>query len=184
MNPKIKNLLIVVVLILISMMIFCWISSFIHGVTHSKPLGSYISAVSIDDSKSQKVFIGTYSSTDPTNYSANGQESYTIGEVWIEKNMNNISDFPETSNFKNILTFLFNNLTVNDLHEFRLLEKDDYGYKFTSQREHPDGHPRIRYLMNDYPDTLWLEVIERNPSDSLAWLTEKVIDTLYLTKEK
>jgi hypothetical protein len=151
---------------------------------HSKPHGSYISSASIEDAKSQKVFIGAYNLSDTTNYSANGQESYTIREVWIEKNTNNISYFPETSNFKNILTVFFKSLTENDLHEFRLLEKDDYGNKLTSQREHPDGHPRIRYLMNDCPDTLSLEVIERNPDDSLAWLTEKVVDTLYLTKEK
>jgi hypothetical protein len=152
-------------------------------VPHSKPTGSYISSDSIELAKRREVFVATYEKSDSVNYSSNGQESYTIGEVWMERNMNRAMDFPETSGYKNILTVYLNRLTKSDLHEFRLLECSENGFTLATQREHPDGYPRIRFLLHDEPDTLALEVIERNPEDSLAWLTEKIVDTLYLFKE-
>lgn len=50
--------------------------------------------------------------------------------------------------------------------------------------EHPDGYPRVRFLLYDINDTIRIEVIERNPNDRLAWSTEKIIDTITLVRKK
>ncbi len=39
------------------------------------------------------------------------------------------------------------------------------------------------FLLNEIPDTIRIEIIERNPDDSLAWTTEKIIDTITLIKK-
>lgn len=82
--------------------------------------------------------------------------------------------------FDNILNICFKSLTEKDLHKFRLIP---FPSNESVHIEYTDGYPRIRFLLNGIKDTIKIEVIERNPTDSIAWATEKIIDTITLIKK-
>lgn len=158
--------------------IFLIVSNGMKKVMHGKPKGPYYSSRNIKESRKSGVWNASYSSDRIYYQSSNGSDTYSFKEIWIERNTNNPKSYPIESTFDWILNLYFKKVTEKDLHEFRIIGT------FDKQREHPDGYPRVRFLLKDLKDTIRLEVIERNPKDSLAWLTEKVVDTVVIYKIK
>ncbi len=172
-------------------MIFISIYKFItyklHQITSDKPSGPYHSSVSIRESKINHSFLFKYTPSKNIYYSSDRKSNYKINEVWIEKNMNDPLTYQDVCNYKFIVNVNFKYITKNNLHKFRLIKnnlKTFYDYSEAEKLiEYPDGYPRIRYLVNQIDDTIKLEVIERNPNDSLNWMTEKVVDTIRFVKQ-
>lgn len=147
----------------------------------TKPAGPYYSAKTSDEAKEDGVWIRSFGSIAPKYYSEDQSEFYKIKEIWMEKKSMAREVDTELVGNDYVLTVLFQSITKSDLHEFRLLNPTNETTSLDEKREHPDGTLRIRFPMNHVYDTLWLEVIERNPMDHPGWLTEKVIDTLLFT---
>jgi len=181
MSKKRKTIYIFSTVLLIGFILFNFISNFIKKAMETKPNGPYHSSSTIAEAKRDNVLLEVYRATKTKYFSGNGIQTYKLGEIWIERNMNNPKDYLDNSDY--ILSMYFEYLTKDDLHEFRLLRNGPVRFDVLQQTEYPDGNPRVRYLINEYDDTIKLEVIERNPLDSLAWLTEKAIDTIVLIKQ-
>lgn len=180
-----KNYLILGIVLVSGILFYSWITSYMEKIAQSKPVGSYHSSPSIQISRKNQLFISSYNSTKKTYYSSNKNETYSFDQIWMEHNSNDTKIFPDVSNFKFILNIHMDSWSLNNLHEFKLLHQENFDGKLNGKIDHPYEHdiPRIRYLLNDVSDTLKLEVYERNPTDSLAWLTEKIIDTVVLIKK-
>lgn len=180
-----KTFKIVWVLILVVFFVFVAIKLFdiwVKSIMEDKPNGPYHSSESIIESKINDVWMTTYFADSSFVFSKNKKESFSIGEVWIEKNQNSDRDYIELEGYENILIVNFNSISENDLHRFRFIPKPPVRLEEYSDFdiiEFPDSYPRIRFPINGTPDSILIEVIERNPRDSLAWLTEEVIDTIY-----
>ena len=189
MSRNKKIILISLLLVVFIYPIYNYITNYIDFITHDKPIGPYESSLNINESKKRKTLVEIFKPTKSIYYSEDKLSSYQISEVWIEKNVNDPKIYDNESQYKNIINVYFKYLTENDLHKFRLIKKVPsnlktlFDFDNNDQIEYPDGHPRIRYLINNFEDTLKLEVIERNPNDSLNWSTEKVIDTIILIKK-
>ena len=149
-----------------------------------KPTGPFSSTNSITQSKESKVWVETYYPTKQKYDSFDESDSFSISDVWMEVNLNERTRHPNYYDSDYILLVYFNTITKKDLHKFKLIPYYDLENDETPQEVSPDGYPRIRYLLNVVPDTIKLEVIERNPNDSTYFLTEKVIDTITLVKTK
>lgn len=157
------------------------LNAFGKSIMEDKPNGPFHSCESIIESKINNVWLTTYFADSSVVFSKNKKESFSIGEVWIEKNINSEIDYPELEGFDNILVVSFNYTTENDLHRFRLIPNPSVRldeYVDFDKVEYPDDYPRLRFPINGIPDSLLIEVRERNPKDSLAWMTEKVVDTI------
>ena len=189
MSRNKKIILISLLLVVFICPIYIYITNYIDFITHDKPIGPYESSLNINESKKRKTLVEIFKPTKSIYYSEDNLSSYKINEVWIEKDFNDIKIYQNESHYKYILNVYFKYLTKNDLHKFRLINTISSKYKTLNdfvnneQFEHPDGHPRVRYLLNKFEDTLKLEVIERNPNDSLNWNTKKIIDTIILIKK-
>lgn len=183
MNRKTNVFISIGIVILIVLLGIRLIKSWTEEVMISKPKGSYVSSTSIEESKSNDVFLAVYTCEDFIRPSEHPQEIFSVKQGWLEKNNNDARLFPETSNFDYIFSVTFNRLAENNLHKFRLL-KDDELLPTNHTIEHPFGNHQIRFLVSGYTDTFHIEVIERNPKDSIAWLTQKVIDTLHFSLQK
>ena len=183
-NKNIKTgIYVFLIILIIGFSIVYGIKSWMKSMMDSKPNGPYHSSVSIEESKKTNVLLSIYIPTKTKYYSENNLQSYKINEVWIEKSKIDTKEHWEESRYKYILNIYFKYMTDDDLHKFRFIRNEPKGLDMFEQIEHPDGSPRIRFLLNNINDTLKLEVIERNPTDSLAWITEKVIDTIILIKK-
>lgn len=180
MSKKNKIILTVAIIIVVGLIVYRLISNSMEKIIDGKPYGSYYSSESIVQAKRDKVWIATFSPTRKKYFSSKKNNTYEINEVWVEINKNDAKIHLSESKYENILNVYFKYVTKEDLHEFRLITD---AYSRLNQREHPDGHPRVRFLLNEIKDTIKLEVIERNPSDSLAWMTENVIDTIVLIRK-
>ncbi len=157
------------------------LNAFGKSIMEDKPNGPFHSCESIIESKINNVWLTTYFADSSVVFSKNKKESFSIGEVWIEKNINSEIDYPELEGFDNILVVSFNYTTENDLHRFRLIPNPSVRldeYVDFDKVEYPDDYPRLRFPINGIPDSLLIEVRERNTKDSLAWMTEKVVDTI------
>jgi hypothetical protein len=147
-----------------------------------KPNGPYYSSTSILESKKDSVWLGTYLPNSKKHFSSDKSDSFDLDEIWIEKNRNDKKTHWSEADHEIILCIHFKKLTKKNLHKFRLISVTPEETNEFSQVEHPDGHPRVRFLLNERKDTIRIEIIERNPNDSLAWTTEKIIDTITLIK--
>lgn len=159
------------------------ISEWTSKVLIDKPNGSYHSSTSILEAKNLKVWIRTYRPDRKVYYSSDRKDSIELQEIWIEKNNNDKKLFPVTANFENILCVHLKKLTKNALHKFRLIETDPFELSENRNASHPDGNDRIRFLINEVRDTIGIEIIERNPKDSLLWMTQKTTDTITLIRK-
>lgn len=169
------------IVLLVGFIIYNFISNFIKKAMETKPNGPYHSSRTITEAKKENVLLAVFKTTKTKCFSENGHQTYKLGEVWVERNMNDPTEYVDHSDY--IFSVYFEYLTKDDLHKFRLIQPDSVIYTEYQQIEYPDGWPRIRFLVDDFDDTIQLEVIERNPLDSLAWATEKVIDTIILIKQ-
>jgi hypothetical protein len=181
MNKGQKYSLTIAIVLLTIIVVVILISNWWQVVLEGKPNGPYHSSISIKEAKKDKVWIGTYFSDSEKYFSSDKTDSIELSEIWIEKNINNKEIYWAEADYKNILSIYFNRLTENDLHKFRLIPFKPL--KLNEYVEHPDRSPRVRFLLNEIPDTIRIEIIERNPDDSLAWTTEKIIDTITLIKK-
>ncbi|GEM_PF-5792397 len=186
MNRNKKIIFISLLTILFIYLLISSINHYIYLIMSDKPNGPYGSSLNINESKKRKSLVTIFKPTKTKYYSEDKLSSYQISEVWVEKNFNDPKIYEDESQYKNILNVYFKYLTENDLHKFRLIKNVPsnletlYDFDNNDQIEYPDGYPRIRFLIDEFKDTLKLEVIERNPNDSLNWTTEKIIDTIIL----
>jgi hypothetical protein len=180
MSVKAKIILTFTIIILIIIVGLKIISNWTKAIMEDKPIGPYHSSITIDQAKKDNVWIGTYLSDSAKFYSSDKSDAFVISEIWIEKNNNDKEIYLYESKFENILSIYFKSLTEKDLHKFRLIP---FPSNESGHIENPDGYPRIRFLLNGINDTIKIEVLERNPTDSIAWTTKKIIDTITLIKK-
>jgi len=182
MNKKQRNNLTIAVILLMVLLGVLFVYDWIHKVTEDKPYGSYYSASSIEEAKKEKVWVSTYLPLRRTHYSSDKRDSIVLGDIWIEQSKKNKKYSPGQAGYKYILSAKFKRLTSRNLHKFRVIPRDPLELDDYRKAAHPDGPQRVRFLMNEIKDTIWIEIIERNPNDSLAWRTEKIIDTITIIK--
>lgn len=183
MKRKTKNIIIISAIALSLILIFQLAMDYMDAIGNSKPSSRPLhSTSSLEEAKKENVFIAEYQAERRIHPSANGNDSYMIGQIWVERNRNYSKSYPKTRQSENILSVRFNSLTKKNLHKFRLLGNDKSNFEISTQCKYPDVSQHILFLISNPPDTLFLEVIERNPKDSSAWLTQTVIDTLYFIK--
>ncbi|MDB3907895.1 hypothetical protein N9355_10545 [Crocinitomicaceae bacterium] len=183
MNRRKKNILIIAIILATVFASIKLIADRTSNVLMDKPSGAYHSSTSIREAKKEKIWLKTYRPNRKVHYSSDKKDSIELEEIWIEKNKNDKRLFPVTANYENILCVHFKRLTNNNLHKFRLIETDPLELSEIGKAEHPDGIDRVRFLINEVQDTIRIEILERNPTDSLAWTTEKTIDTITITKK-
>lgn len=171
---------IIILIILLGIKLF---SIWMIAVMEGKPDGPYYSSLTIDEAKKEQVWIATYLPESNKYYSYNKTDSFELAEIWIEKNKNDKEIYWSEADYELILNIHFKRLTEDELHKFRLIPLTPLKLNEYEKIEHPDGYPRVRFLLNEIKDTIKIEVIERNPNDSLAWITEKSIDTITLIKK-
>lgn len=164
--------------------IFTLFSNWTTSIMQDKPTRAFHSTNSILESKKSKVWVETYTPTKQKYFSFDKLDSFSISETWMELNRNNHVGHPKHYNFDYILVVSFNTVTKNDLHKFKLIPYYDLEKDEIHEETNPDGYPRIRFLLNVVPDTIKIEVIERNPKDSIYFMTEKVLDTITFIKTK
>lgn len=160
--------------------IFNWMTTASEG----KLDGPYYSSLTIEEAKKQQVWLATYSPDSKRYFSYNKTDSIELAEVWVEKNNNDKQKYWMEADYEFILNIFFKRLTDNRLHKFRLITSKTFKLDDFKNDEYPDGYHRVRFLITEIKDTINLLVLERNPEDSLAWLTEKSIDTITLIRKK
>ena len=182
MNKRQQILLTVTIVIFIILVGIKLISNWMRAVMDGKPNGPYLSTISIEESKKENVWIGTYYPDSRKYCSYDKTDSFELNEIWIEKNKNDREFYWPEADYKYILSIYFKRLTENDLHKFRLIPLTPLKFNEFEKVEHPDGYPRVRFLLNEIKDTIRIEVLERNPNDNLAWTTEKSINIITIIK--
>lgn len=169
-------------LLLLFIVAFNYLTNWTQSIMEDKPRENYISSKNIEQSKNEGYWVATFIEN-REKYNAEVEiDSLSINEVWIEENRISNNEISNSGQYDYILNLLFNSVTDENLHKFRLIQTPKFINYSNSEVEYPDAHPRIRYLLKYSLDTVKLEVLERNPNDTLAWLTEKAIDTIVLVK--
>lgn len=184
MSTKLNRSFIIIILLLIVVIIF--ILNWLHNAVNDKTRGIYDSFISISESKKAKVWISTYQPNAKKYYSSDKKDYFELKECWVETNNNDKEIYWEIADYNYILTLSFKKTTNDNLHKFRLINPP-YKSLFNTnpeQTETPDGWPRIRFVLSEIKDTIQLEVAERNPKDSLNWMTKKIVDTITLIRRK
>src|SRR5690554_6729681 len=122
MNKRQKILLTVTIIIILIILVgIKLISNWMRAVMDGKPNGSYLSTISIEESKKENVWIGTYYPDSKKYFSNDKTDSFELTEIWIEKNKNDKEIYWTEADYKYILSIYFKRLTENDLHKFRLI---------------------------------------------------------------
>jgi hypothetical protein len=184
MKRTLKIFLTITIISLVVIIGIKFFSNWTNDIMEDKPKGPYHSTKSIKEAKEESVWIATYLPEAHEYFSFNKLDSFSISEIWVEDNENQKEVNSAQSNYNSILNINFENLTKESLHKFRLVPYSNSYLNEYKQVQYPDGYPRIRFLINKIQDTIRIEIIERNPSDSLNWMSEKIIDTLTLMKMK